>query len=129
MTATAVNPLLATLSSVPWARIGTQRRSGAVAPLFSIYTTNSCGIGEFPDLRKLIDWCCQTGMSIIQLLPMNDVGFNFRPYDAQSSFALEPMYLSLSDVIRAAWRVCLTGLRLAHLRLGMFFHFDGFASQ
>ena len=37
-------------------------------------------------------------MSIIQLLPMNDVGFEFRPYDAQSAFALEPMYLSLESL-------------------------------
>ena len=35
---------------------------------------------------------------IVQLLPMNDVGFDFRPYDAQSMFALEPVYLSLNHL-------------------------------
>jgi 4-alpha-glucanotransferase len=50
-------------------------------------------------LELLIDWCRTTGLSLVQLLPMNDVGFNFRPYDAESSFALEPMYLSLEKLL------------------------------
>jgi 4-alpha-glucanotransferase len=37
-------------------------------------------------------------MSIIQFLPLNDTGFDFRPYDCQSGFALDPMYLSLSEI-------------------------------
>jgi 4-alpha-glucanotransferase len=70
-------------------------------PLFSVYSENSIGIGELPDIKLLVDWCKETQMSIIQLLPMNDVGFNFRPYDAQSAFALEPMYLSLDKLAEA----------------------------
>ncbi|MCM8774807.1 MAG: 4-alpha-glucanotransferase [Candidatus Omnitrophica bacterium] len=81
-----------------WKRIGIDRRSGVAAPLFSLWSKSSVGIGEFPDLKLLVDWCSLTGMSIIQLLPMNDVGFDFRPYDAQSTFALEPMYLSLENL-------------------------------
>ncbi len=38
-------------------------------------------------------------MSLIQLLPMNDVGGGFKPYDADSGFALEPLYLSLGHLI------------------------------
>ncbi|HBU07921.1 MAG: 4-alpha-glucanotransferase [Omnitrophica WOR_2 bacterium RIFOXYB2_FULL_45_11] len=86
---------LSSFSRKQWERIGLQRRSGVVAPLFSLYSQYSAGIGELTDLIFLIDWCKACGMSIIQLLPMNDVGFDFRPYDAQSTFALEPMYLSL----------------------------------
>ena len=56
------------------------------------------GIGEFPDLKILVDWCRRAGLSMIQLLPLNDTGFNFRPYDAQSNFALDPMYLSLEHL-------------------------------
>lgn len=81
-----------------WSRIGIQRRAGVAAPLFSLYSANSVGIGELPDLKLLVDWCRACGLSLIQLLPMNDVGFDFRPYDAQSSFALDPMYLSLSHL-------------------------------
>jgi 4-alpha-glucanotransferase len=90
---------LSTLSSEQWKRVGIKRRSGVAVPLFSIYSSKSIGIGELPDISLLVDWCKTTGMSLIQLLPMNDVGFNFRPYDAQSSFALDPMYLSLNELI------------------------------
>lgn len=88
--------LLSSLTHAQWQRIGIQRRAGVAVPLFSLYSSSSLGIGEFPDLKLLIDWCKLTGMSMIQLLPLNDVGFTFTPYDAQSMFALDPMYLSLS---------------------------------
>jgi 4-alpha-glucanotransferase len=81
-----------------WKRFGVNRRAGVLAPLFSVYSKESIGIGEIPDIKKLTDWCVKTGLSIIQLLPMNDTGFNFTPYDCQSTFALEPMYLRLSDI-------------------------------
>lgn len=84
-----------------WERIGFGRRAGVAAPLFSLHSERSLGIGEIPDLKLLIDWCSETGLSILQLLPLNDVGFDFRPYDAQSSFALEPMYLSLEQLAEA----------------------------
>ena len=81
-----------------WKRLGLRRRAGVLTPLFSIYSSKSCGIGEFPDLELLADWCVETGLSIIQLLPMNDVGTAFRPYDADSTFALEPVYIRLDAV-------------------------------
>ncbi len=56
------------------------------------------GIGEFRDLKKIIDWCVLNGFSIIQLLPLNDTGFDFAPYNAVSSFALDPMYITLSTL-------------------------------
>jgi 4-alpha-glucanotransferase len=71
------------------------RRAGILVPLFSVYSQKSLGIGEIADLRLLIDWATITGNSIIQLLPMNEVGFTFCPYDSLSSFALEPAYISL----------------------------------
>lgn len=87
--------LLTTPSRKSWEHIGVRRRAGVVVPLFSIFSSRSVGIGELTDLELLVDWCLKARMSIIQLLPMNDVGYNFRPYDAQSMFALEPMYLCL----------------------------------
>jgi len=87
--------LLSGRSSWQWQRIGTQRRAGVAVPLFSVFSEASCGIGELPDLNLLVDWCGNTGISLIQLLPLNDVGFGFRPYDAHSMFALDPMYLCL----------------------------------
>jgi len=84
--------------SKAWKKTGVSRRAGVTTPLFSIYSSKSIGIGEAPDLKALVDWCGETGISLIQLLPLNDVGFDFRPYDSQSSLALDPMYLSLESL-------------------------------
>ncbi len=87
-----------TISKKAWKTIGLKRRSGVALPLFSLHSKNSMGIGEFTDLELLADWSLQCGMSIIQLLPMQDTGFGFRPYDAESSFALDPMYMNLRNI-------------------------------
>lgn len=71
------------------------RRAGVLAPLFSLYSRQSLGIGEFADLKLLVDWCVKTGNSLIQLLPLNEMGPLSCPYDSISSFALEPAYISL----------------------------------
>lgn len=89
---------LNTKTADKWHKTGLKRRAGVVAPLFSVYSQNSVGIGEIPDVKLLVKWCQKTGISIIQLLPMNDVGFDFAPYNSVSSFALEPMYLSINDL-------------------------------
>ncbi|MFH0764004.1 MAG: 4-alpha-glucanotransferase, partial [Candidatus Omnitrophota bacterium] len=80
-----------------WKGIGSARRAGVLAPLFSVYSKNSFGIGDFRDLKLLIDWCGSAGLSILQLLPMNEVGPTFCPYDALSSFALEQAYISIDS--------------------------------
>ena len=90
---------LKTLSGKQWQRLGLQKRAGVSAPLFSIYSSQSTGIAEYSDLELLAVWCKSAGMSIIQLLPMNDTGFSFTPYDAASTFALEPMYLRPSEIL------------------------------
>lgn len=100
-----------TVTSEKWKRIGIKRRAGVTVPLFSVYSKNSVGIGEIPDLRKVIDWCVHTGMSIIQLLPLNEVGNDFAPYNAVSTFALDPVYLSLRKLRKADLKPFLKNLR------------------
>ncbi|MDD5347415.1 MAG: 4-alpha-glucanotransferase [Candidatus Omnitrophica bacterium] len=90
--------LLATASKNKWEAVGTRRRAGVVVPLASVYSGNSIGIGDLDDLKLVIDWCRTSGHSILQLLPMNEVGPISCPYDSTSSFALEPMYLSLAKL-------------------------------
>jgi 4-alpha-glucanotransferase len=90
--------LLNTASQDKWERIGTCRRAGILAPLFLLYSQESIGVGDFHDLKLLVDWAKRTGNSIIQLLPMNEMGPLFCPYDSVSSFALEPMYISLKEI-------------------------------
>ncbi len=90
--------LLSSYSASKWKKIGVSKRSGVVVPLFSVYSQNSCGIGEISDLRLVIDWCKKTGNSVLQLLPMNEVSSTLCPYDAISSFALEPVYICLDNI-------------------------------
>lgn len=95
-----------------WKGIGSQRRSGVLVPLFGVYSCQSQGIGDLDDLKLLVDWCNCTGNSILQLLPMNDVGSVFCPYDSTSSFALDPMYLSLRGVKGARYTPGVSGSRV-----------------
>lgn len=87
-----------TPSGPMWHRIGGRKRSGVLVPLFSVYSRDSAGVGDLDDLRLVADLCVKTGDTIIQLLPMNEVGPAFCPYDAISSFAIEPLYISLEDI-------------------------------
>ena len=95
------NQLLNSGTSVKWQKIGINRKAGVAVPLFSVFSKKSIGVGEIPDLRYIIDWCCQTGMSVLQLLPLNEVGNDFAPYNSISTFALEPMYLSIKRLRKA----------------------------
>lgn len=78
-----------------WDRVGRKDHHGIVVPLFSLHSKQSCGVGEFLDLIPLIDWCADVGFNVIQLLPLNDSGWDMSPYYAISSCALDPVYISL----------------------------------
>jgi 4-alpha-glucanotransferase len=91
---TAIN-LNETLSGDKWERLGVRKRAGILVPLFSVYSQKSLGCGDLNDLKLVIDWAEKTGNSVVQLLPMNELGGFFCPYDSISSFALEPLYANV----------------------------------
>ncbi|HEU4472880.1 MAG TPA: 4-alpha-glucanotransferase [Flavisolibacter sp.] len=77
--------------------------TGLAIPVFSLRTQNSFGIGEFADIKLLVDWAAETGLKLIQLLPVNDTSATYTwkdsyPYAAISAFALHPIYISLQKV-------------------------------
>lgn len=77
--------------------------SGVAVPVFSLRSEESCGIGEFLDLKKLADWCVATGLKLIQILPINDTttdgGWSDSyPYKSISTKALHPIYLNMEKV-------------------------------
>lgn len=79
------------------------RGSGIAIPVFSLRSEKSFGIGEFTDIRLLVDWALKLGMRMIQLLPVNDTistrtWVDSYPYSAISAFALHPIYLNLDKV-------------------------------
>ena len=78
----------------------TWRVAGVVVPVFSLRSDYSYGVGDFGDLRRMVDWAVLTGMKVIQLLPVNDTTASHSwsdsyPYNIVSAFALHPHYLDL----------------------------------
>lgn len=74
------------------------RGAGTAIPVFSLRSTSDYGVGDFYDLFKMIDWASVTGQRFIQVLPVNDTTMSHTnqdsyPYNANSTFALHPMYL------------------------------------
>lgn len=79
------------------------RGAGTAVPVFALRSENDFGIGEFRDLRPMVDWAASTGQCILQLLPINDTTRKGEwkdsyPYSPVSSFALHPLYIHLQDV-------------------------------
>lgn len=77
-----------------------RRMAGTAVPVFSLRTEDDFGVGEFQDIKLLVDWAVKTGQSIIQLLPINDTTMtgtwqDSYPYNANTTFALHPMYINL----------------------------------
>ncbi|KAK8866977.1 4-alpha-glucanotransferase dpe2 [Tritrichomonas musculus] len=77
---------------------------GVYTPLFSYRTKNSCGIGQYPDIKNMVDVCNKCGASLIQLLPINDTSddgswADSYPYRQTSCFALHPIYIDLLQVL------------------------------
>ena len=79
------------------------RGAGVAVPVFSLRTENSGGIGEFPDIKKLVDWAKLTGLKLVQLLPLNETvathtWIDTYPYKSISSIALHPVYLNINKI-------------------------------
>ena len=78
------------------------RAAGVAIPVFSVRTDEDFGVGDFFDLKKMVDWAVETGQKFLQILPINDTTMtgtwiNSYPYNANSSFALHPMFLRLEE--------------------------------
>lgn len=75
------------------------RHAGALAPLFSIPSRESWGIGEIPDLARFAAWLDQCGLDFVLLLPVNEMADGqHSPYSAMSAMAIDPIYIALRDV-------------------------------
>lgn len=72
--------------------------AGTAIPIFSLRSNDDWGVGEFHDLKQMVDWAHVTAQKIIQILPVNDTtntktDADSYPYSAISVYALHPMYL------------------------------------
>ncbi|MGB0522831.1 MAG: 4-alpha-glucanotransferase [Flammeovirgaceae bacterium] len=80
--------------------VGNWKGTGVAIPVFSLRSKNGMGVGQFTDLKLLADWAEQTGIKMIQILPINDTVAKHHwtdsyPYAAISVFALHPIYMDL----------------------------------
>ncbi|WOG31738.1 4-alpha-glucanotransferase [Segatella copri] len=77
-----------------------QKLAGTLVPVFSLRTRKSAGIGDFGDLKTMIDFVASTGQKVLQLLPINDTTITHTwtdsyPYSCISVFAIHPQYANL----------------------------------
>jgi 4-alpha-glucanotransferase len=75
-----------------------KRLIGTVVPVGALRSKESAGVGEFSDLVEFAELCAKMGIGLIQILPVNDTGYESSPYSALTAFALHPLYLRISDL-------------------------------
>jgi 4-alpha-glucanotransferase len=78
------------------------RRIGVVVPVGALRGKDGGGVGEYLDLIEFSAFCVETGIGLIQILPVNDTGYESSPYSALTAFALHPLYIRLGDLEEAA---------------------------
>ena len=81
----------------PW------KGAGTVVPIFSLRSEGSFGVGDFGDLKLMIDWCDKTRQRALQVLPITDTNMtgtwqDSYPYNSISIYALHPQYCDLRQL-------------------------------
>lgn len=86
-----------------WMPVYRRRLAGTLVPVFSLRTKGSFGVGDFGDLRTMVDYVDQTDQRVLQVLPINDTTYSKTwtdsyPYSCISIFALHPQYIDLRQL-------------------------------
>jgi len=77
--------------------------AGVAIPVFSLRSEKSFGVGDFGDLKQMIDWAASTNQKVVQILPVNDTTMTHTwtdsyPYNSISIYAFHPMYANLNEM-------------------------------
>ena len=77
--------------------------AGTAIPVFSLRSEKSMGVGDFGDLKLMIDWAVKTNQRAVQILPINDTTITHTwtdsyPYNSISIYAFHPMYTDLRQL-------------------------------
>ena len=77
--------------------------AGVAIPVFSLKSEKSFGVGDFGDLKKMVDWAVSTNQKVVQILPLNDTTITHTwtdsyPYNSISIYAFHPMYADLKKM-------------------------------
>ena len=105
------------------------RGTGVSIPVFGLRSKSSFGVGEFNDIRLLVDWVKKTGLKLIQLLPVNDTTalhnwHDSYPYASISAFALHPIYINLETVAGKEFSSIIKPLKKKQKQLNSLKEFD-----
>lgn len=75
---------------------------GLAVQLYSLRSKRNWGVGDFTDLKNLVDICQRQGASVIGLNPLNvlfhDFPENASPYSSISRLFLNPIYIDVEKV-------------------------------
>ena len=80
-----------------------EKVAGTLVPVFSLRSKGSFGVGDFGDLRMMVDFVSSTHQRALQILPINDTTITHTwtdsyPYSCISIFALHPQYADLRQL-------------------------------
>ncbi|HAR41248.1 MAG TPA: 4-alpha-glucanotransferase [Bdellovibrionales bacterium] len=82
---------------------------GLFAPLYAVHSEQTWGIGDFSDLKRLIDWSYKNGCDFVGTLPMLSI-FNDKPLVEPSPYSplsrLHWCELYVDPRIAEEWRGC-----------------------
>jgi 4-alpha-glucanotransferase len=67
-----------------------------MVPVFSLRHAKDFGIGDTEAVKQAITFCAENKMGLLQILPINETGEDNSPYNAISSVALDPVYLTIN---------------------------------
>jgi 4-alpha-glucanotransferase len=77
--------------------------AGTLVPVFSLRSSRSFGVGDFGDLKRMVDWIAKMHQRVLQILPVNDTTITHTwtdsyPYSCISIFALHPQYVDINQL-------------------------------
>lgn len=78
------------------------RECGILLPISSL--PSPYGIGSFSkEAYQFIDWLKQAGQRYWQILPLGPTGYGDSPYQSFSTFAGNPYFIDLDDLVNREW--------------------------
>lgn len=83
--------------------VQTWKGAGVAVPVFALKSEKSFGVGDFGDLKRMVDWAVSTNQKVVQILPINDTTMTHTwtdsyPYNSISIYAFHPMYADLRQM-------------------------------
>ena len=73
--------------------------AGLLIPVFALRRAFDIGIGDTMSVIEAIDFLARHKLKVLQLLPINETGPDNSPYNAISSIALDPVYITVETKV------------------------------